>query len=194
MVRKGIDLLYTRLKSPFQHTSNNATPNPIPGSTTVSVYSPSSSCASAGTGDVDADAGERGRNVQVHFDRVGLDGRFVVGQVLAVAVDAGVANDFERDDGVLVLGLDEAEDGKLVNAALHGENVWAGLEDEVGDERVADGLAVQEQVHGDVAEIERHDRRVGDVDVADEVGAIGENGVLAGEDFDVGDVETSKFV
>jgi len=32
------------------------------------------------------------------------------------------------------------------------------------------------------------------VDVADEVGAIGENGVLAGEDFDVGDVETSKFV
>lgn len=113
--------------------------------------------------------------------------------MLAVA-DTRVADDIERDDGILVLALHHAQDGELVDAALHGQDVLARLENEVGDERVADGFAVDGEVHGDVAEVECHDRGVGDVDCTDEVGAVGEDFVFAGEDLHVGDVEAIELV
>lgn len=122
-----------------------------------------------------------------------LDSVLVVGQVHAIA-DTGVTDDFKRENGVLVLGVDEREDGELLDVGLHGKDVLAGLEDQVGDERVADGLAVDEEVHGDVSEIERHDGRVGNVDLADEVGAVLEDLALASEDLKVSDVETLEPV
>lgn len=107
--------------------------------------------------------------------------------------DAGVADDLEGQDGVLVLGRDEAEDGELVDVALQGERVVAGLKVEVWDEHIADFLAVDKEVEGDVAEIERHDRGVGDADVGDEVGAVLQERV-AGKNADVADVKAAELV
>lgn len=58
--------------------------------------------------------------------------------------------------------------------ALEREGVGARFEEDVGDETVADGRAVNGQVHGYVAEVEGHDRGVGDADLGDEVGVVSE--------------------
>lgn len=75
--------------------------------------------------------------------------------MLAVA-DTRVADDIDREHSVLVFGLDEGKDLELVDSALHGHLVLAGLEDKVGNEREANGLVVDGKVHGNVAEIKGH--------------------------------------
>lgn len=71
--------------------------------------------------------------------------------------DARVANNLQWNDGILVLCLNESKDGELVDAATHGHSVVTRLEDKVGDQRVADGFAINGKVHCDVAKIEGHD-------------------------------------
>lgn len=71
---------------------------------------------------------------------------------------------------------------------LHAHGVVARLENEVGQKCVADGCAVDGEVHGDVAEVEGHDGGVGDKDLADHVGVVGEELGGAGEELDGGDV------
>lgn len=69
--------------------------------------------------------------------------------------------------------MDQADDFELVGDGLHGCVVVAGLDDEVGKKRVAESLVAGGEVHGDVAEVEGHDGRVGDEDGANCVGAVG---------------------
>ena len=115
-------------------------------------------------------------------DGITLDRLLKVRNMLAID-DTAVAHNVNRQDGILVLGRDEAEDGELVDGALHRDVVEAGLERHVLEERVADGFTVDGKVHGHVAEVDGHDAGVGDEDVADHVGAVGEFFVDAGEDF-----------
>lgn len=143
---------------------------------------------------LDIDALEGWTDIQIQLDGVCLDGLLVVGQVLAALGDAGVSSDLEREDGVLVLARDETDDGELVDLALHGDGVVSRDEAEVGEERRPDGLAVDLEVHGHVAELEGHDGRVGNEDLANHVGAVSEDFVRPGEDLEVEDVEALELV
>lgn len=80
-----------------------------------------------------------------------------------------------------------------VNVRLHVDGVVPWLEEDVGEESVADGGGVDGEVHGDVAEVEGHDGGVGDEGFGEHVGAVGEF-VGAGEDFGDGDVEAFELV
>ena len=90
--------------------------------------------------------------------------------------------------------MHEAEHVQGLDLRLHGDVVVARLEDEVRQQRGADGCAVDREVHGDVAEIEGHDGWVGDVDFADHVRAVGQELGLAGEELDGSDVQALEFV
>lgn len=143
--------------------------------------------------DVYSQSAQRWSDVQIYIDRVALQRFFVVLEVDAVP-DRRVSGDGQRDDGVLVLGLHETQDIQGLDFRLHGDVVVAGFEDEVGQQGGADACAVDGEVHGDVPEIEGHDGRVGDVDFADHVGAVGQELGLAGEEFDRSNVQALEFV
>lgn len=110
--------------------------------------------------------------------------------------DAAVTHNLKRDNAVFVLLLYEGYNREtlLVEDGGHGTVVLSRLEHEIGQERGADGLAVDGEVHGDVAELEGHDGGVLDDDVADHVGAVGELFIGAKEDLDVGDLEAGELV
>lgn len=137
---------------------------------------------------------QRRSHIQIEVDSRALDSLLKVLQVLAVA-DAAVARDLERHNAVLVLALHQRDDGETLGRkdGGHGAVVVAGDEFEVGQERGADGTAVDSKVHGDVAELEGHDGGVGNDDVASHVGAVWER-VIAGEKLDVGDLEALELV
>lgn len=142
---------------------------------------------------INTNTSKRRTNVQVKFNSITLNRFLVIHQVLAIP-DCRISHNLKWDDGVLVLALHKSKDSELVDAGLHGDRVLAGLEDKVGEERVADGFAVDIEIHGGVAEIEGHDGGVGNVYGADHVGAVGEDFFGAGEDLDVADVEALKLV
>lgn len=81
--------------------------------------------------------------------------------------DTRVTHNFQRQHAVTVLALDQTQNSELVDTALQRELVVTGLEEEVGNKGVADLSAVDGEVHGDISEIERHDRGVGNADIGD---------------------------
>jgi hypothetical protein len=113
---------------------------------------------------------------------------------MRAVTDTRVSHDIQRHDRILVLARHEIEDDERLDMRLHRHGVVSRLEHEIGEQGVANGRAVDGEVHGYVAEVEGHDRGVGDVDCADHVGAVGEDFISSGEEFDGGYVETFEFV
>ncbi len=105
-----------------------------------------------------------------------------------------VADNLKREHSIVVLALDQAQDGELFDVALQRELVLAGREEKVRNESVANRRAIHREVHGDIAQVEGHNRGVGNADVGNEVGAVGQDLVLAGENANVGYVEPGKLV
>ena len=136
---------------------------------------------------------QRRPNIQINPNLIRLNRRLKVRQML-IADHTRIPQNVNGQDGVLVLGSDEADDGELLDLALHRAAVVAGSDDEVGEESGADGLVVDGEVHGYVAEVDGHDGGVGDVDCAEHVGAVGEELGAAREDGYVGDGEAGEFV
>lgn len=85
----------------------------------------------------------------------------VVSQMHAV-VDTAVADDIDGQDAVFVGLGDGEDDGGLVGDGRHGVGVVARGDDEIAEGAVADVLAGDEEVHGDVAHSEAEDGGVGD--------------------------------
>lgn len=108
-------------------------------------------------------------------------------------VDDALADELEGQDAGLAVwqGRDGEEDGGLGDVGAHGEVVDAGVEDHVVDEEGADLGAVEEVREGRVADLERQDRGVRDVDEAVEVVAAG---VALDGDVGGGDVQALEAV
>jgi hypothetical protein len=143
--------------------------------------------------DVNAQTTQRRTNIQLHLHSIALDRLFIVLQSHTIA-DTRVSHDIQRNNRILVLGLNETIHDQRLDMRLHGHRVVAGLQDQVGEQGVANGRAVDGEVHGDVAEIECHDGRVGDEDCADHVRAVFEEFGGAGEELDRGYVQAAEFV
>ena len=88
-------------------------------------------------------------------------------------LNTAIPYNLQRQDAILVRAQDHADDGRLVDARLHGDVVRAWFQDEVGQERVANCFSSDGEVHGYVAQVESHDRWVGDMDCAEHIGAVG---------------------
>lgn len=142
--------------------------------------------------DAEADACERGANIKVDVDGVALDGSLEVFEMLTVA-DTAVADNIQGNDATWVFLHDYGVNLEGFNFAGHGEVVVARSEDEFGEEGVADVLAIEAEVHGDVAQVERHDGGVVVDDVANHVGAVGE-GLVASEELDIFDLHALEVV
>jgi hypothetical protein len=146
-----------------------------------------------GARDIDSQRTQRRANIQLHLHCITLNRLFIILQIYPIS-NTRVSHNIQRDNRILVLGLDQTIHNQRLDMRLHGDRVVARLQDQIGEQGVANGGAVDGEVHGDVAEIEGHDGGVRNVDCADHVGTVGEEFGGTGEEFDGGDVQALQFV